>query len=216
MHDLALAMPHVKVVAGTRGRPIYQVGGKSFVFFRNPRPDAVDPETGERYDDVIVLWVAGEGDKLALVQDDATPFFTTPHFDAHPSVLLRASRVGEIAYEELAEVVQDAWLAQASARRARTWLEERQRTIEEAVLGLLDQRRPGATICPSEAARLVAGGSGHDAWRAWLEPVRQVARELASRGVVEITQGGAVVDDAAAPRGPIRIRLARPGPSNER
>ncbi len=124
VHDLALAMPHVRVVASTQERPVYQVGGKSFVFFRNPRPDAVDPETGERYDDVIVFWVADEGDKLALVQDDATPFFTTPHFDGHPSVLLRASRVGEIGYDELAEVVQDAWLAQASPTRRRKWLAE--------------------------------------------------------------------------------------------
>lgn len=124
VHDLALAMPHVKVVDGTRDRPIYQVGGKSFVFFRNPRPDAVDPSTGERYDDVIVLWVADEGDKLALVQSES-PFFTTPHFDGHPSVLLRGSRVGELGYDELAEVVQDAWLAQASPTRRRKWLAER-------------------------------------------------------------------------------------------
>jgi hypothetical protein len=42
-------MPHVTVYPGAGDNPIYQVGGKSFVFFRNPRPDAVDPETGERY-----------------------------------------------------------------------------------------------------------------------------------------------------------------------
>ena len=44
------------------------MGGKSFVFFRNPRPDAFDPETGKRYDDVIVIWVESEDDKAALVQ----------------------------------------------------------------------------------------------------------------------------------------------------
>ena len=124
VHALALAMPHVTVYPGTKGRPVYQVGGRSFVFFRNPRPDAVDPDTGERYDDVIVLWVPDEGDKLALVQDPSTPFFTTPHFDGHPSVLLRASRVGELTYAELAEVVQDAWLSRASARRREAWLRE--------------------------------------------------------------------------------------------
>ena len=41
------------MVKGSRENPVYQVGGKSFVFFRTPRPDAFDPETGERYDDVI-------------------------------------------------------------------------------------------------------------------------------------------------------------------
>jgi len=125
VHELALAMPHVTVEDGTGGNPIYQVGRKSFVFFRNPRPDAADPETGERYDDVIVFWVGSEADKQALVQDETSPFFTTPHFDGHPSVLLRASRIGELDRTELAEVIQDAWLAQASARRAATWLAAR-------------------------------------------------------------------------------------------
>ena len=125
VHRLALAMPHVTVYPGTKNRPVYQVGGKSFVFFRNPRPDAVDPETGQRYDDVIVFWVPDEGDKLAMVQDESSPFFTTPHFDGHLSVLLRASRVGEISYDELAEVVEDAWLSRASLRRREAWLRER-------------------------------------------------------------------------------------------
>ena len=124
VHELARAMPHVTVSPGTEHRPVYQVGGRSFVFFRNPRPDATDPETGERYDDVIVFWVPDEGDKLALVQDDSSPFFTTPHFDGHLSILLRAGRLGEITYAELAEVVQDAWLSRASAARRSRWLTE--------------------------------------------------------------------------------------------
>jgi hypothetical protein len=123
VHELASAMPHVTVERGKAGNPVYQVGHKSFVFFRTPRPDAVDPETGERYDDVIVFWVESEADKEALVQDPASPFFTTPHFDGHPSVLLRASRIAELSRQELAEIVQDAWLSQASRRRAAKWLE---------------------------------------------------------------------------------------------
>jgi hypothetical protein len=123
VHALALAMPHVTVVHGPSGNPVYQVGGKSFVFFRTPRPDAVDPATHARYDDVIVIWVESEADKHALVQDPATPFFTTPHFDGHPSVLVRAARLGELTRDEVAEVVQDAWLARASPARARAWLQ---------------------------------------------------------------------------------------------
>ncbi|TKJ33940.1 hypothetical protein A6V29_15525 [Blastococcus sp. CCUG 61487] len=116
-------MPHVTVVHGGSGNPVYQVGGKSFVFFRTPRPDAVDA-AGERLRDVIVFWVESEADKLALVQDATTPFFTTPHFDGHPSVLVQASRLEEISRQELAELVQDAWLAQASPRRRAAWLAE--------------------------------------------------------------------------------------------
>jgi hypothetical protein len=125
VHKLALGMPHVTVHPGTEHKPVYQVGGKSFVFFRNPRPDAVDPETGERYDDVIVFWVAEDTDKQALVEDESTPFFTTPHFKGHPSVLLRGSRIGELTADELAEVVYDAWLARAGKRVRATWLAER-------------------------------------------------------------------------------------------
>jgi hypothetical protein len=121
VHELAMAMPHVTVVDGSSDNPVYQVGRKSFIFFRNPRPDAFDPATGERYPDVIVFWVESEADKLALVQDESTPFFTTPHFNGHLSVLLRASRIGEISRQELAEIVQDAWLSRASPRRAQAW-----------------------------------------------------------------------------------------------
>ena len=122
VHDVAMGMPHVTVLHGRLGNAVYQVGGKSFVFFRTPRPDATDPATGERYADVIMFWVPSEADKLSLVQDEGSPFFTTGHFDGHPSVLVRASRLGELSVAELAEVVQDAWLSRASARRAENWL----------------------------------------------------------------------------------------------
>ncbi|WP_028924682.1 MmcQ/YjbR family DNA-binding protein [Pseudonocardia acaciae] len=125
VHELASGMPHVKVEYGPKGNPVYQVGGKSFVFFRTPRPDAVDPETGQRLTDVIMFWVESESEKLALVQDEGTPFFTTPHFNGHLSVLVRGSRLGEITVGELAEVVQDAWLARASPTRAAKWLASR-------------------------------------------------------------------------------------------
>ncbi|WP_326834857.1 MmcQ/YjbR family DNA-binding protein [Amycolatopsis rhabdoformis] len=126
VHELALGMPHVTVWPGTEHKPVYQVGGKSFVFFRNPRPDAVDPETGERYPDVIVFWVPSDGDKEALVQDEGSPFFTTPHFNGHLSVLVRASRLGEVSRGELAEIVQEAWLSRASARRGALWLADQE------------------------------------------------------------------------------------------
>jgi hypothetical protein len=127
VHQIAAAMPHTRRIEGPKGNAIYQVGGKSFVFFRTPQPDAVDPDTGERYSDVIMLWVESESDKLALVQDPDTPFFTTDRFDGHPSVLVRASRLAEISRTELAELIQDAWLSRASKRRAAEWLAAHQR-----------------------------------------------------------------------------------------
>ncbi|MFF0339199.1 MmcQ/YjbR family DNA-binding protein [Kribbella sp. NPDC004875] len=130
VHEIASSMPHVTKWERDDGtdRPVYQVGGKSFVFFRTPRPDAVDPGTGEKYDDVIMIWVESEDEKLALVSDDSTPFFTTPHFDGHPSVLIRATHLAQISRRELTEIIQDAWLSRASTRRATTWLKDHRLT----------------------------------------------------------------------------------------
>lgn len=73
--------------------------------------------------------------------------------------------------------------------------------LERAIDELLDHRRAGATICPSEAARRV----GADEWRDLMPAARAAAGRLADAGSVEVTQGGEVVDVATA-RGPVRIR----------
>lgn len=122
VHEIAASMPHVTRIEGPKGNSIYQVGGKSFVFFRTPRPDAKDPVTGEPYRDVIVIWVESDADKQALIQDSATPFFTTDHFTGHLSVLVRGFDLCAISKSELAEVVQDGWLSRASSRRRAAWL----------------------------------------------------------------------------------------------
>lgn len=75
------------------------------------------------------------------------------------------------------------------------------RALETALLELLSHRARGATVCPSEAARVVGGPD----WRPLMEPARAAARRLVVRGEVEITQGGRVVDGSTA-RGPIRVR----------
>jgi hypothetical protein len=126
VHQLAAAMPHTKRIEGPKGNAIYQVGGKSFVFFRTPQPDAADPDSGQRYPDVIMIWVESEADKLSLVQDPHSPFFTTDRFDGHLSVLVRGEQIGQIGVDELRELIQDAWLSRASTRRAERWLAEQQ------------------------------------------------------------------------------------------
>ena len=75
------------------------------------------------------------------------------------------------------------------------------RQLERTIDALLDQRRPGTTICPSEAARAV----DPEGWRALMPAARAAAGRLAAAGDVEVTQRGAVVDVATA-RGPVRIR----------
>ncbi|MBA2631959.1 MAG: hypothetical protein H0U86_02975 [Chloroflexi bacterium] len=126
IHDIARALPGV-TLGGARGRnapTVYQVSHRSFLFFRNPRPDAVDPDTGERYTDVIVFWVESELEKEAILADESLPFFTTSHFDGHPSVLLRGSRIGELSRDDLAGFVEGAWLSRAGQRAVAAWMKE--------------------------------------------------------------------------------------------
>ncbi|MDT5317813.1 MAG: hypothetical protein QOD88_335 [Mycobacterium sp.] len=130
VHEIAAGMPHSTRIEGPKGNAIYQVGGKSFVFFRTPQPDATDLDTGERLADVIMIWVESESEKLALVQDPRSPFFTTDRFDDHPSVLVRASRLADVSRTELAELIQDGWLSRASNRRAAQWLAANRPTPE--------------------------------------------------------------------------------------
>jgi hypothetical protein len=127
IHEIAQSLPGVTRggARGTLDPVVYQVSRRSFLFFRNPRPDAVDPDTGERYTDVIVFWVDGEYEKEAILADTSLPFFTTPHFDGHPSVLLRGSRVGELSRDELEEFVERAWLSRAGPRAVARWMKER-------------------------------------------------------------------------------------------
>jgi hypothetical protein len=95
----------------------------------------------------------------------------------------------------------------ALGERGRAWWEPRDTDADRARLAatmrtLLHARGPGKTICPSDAAR-VTGGTG---WRALLPTARDVARHLAARGELEVTQGGEVIDAAGPWDGPVRLR----------
>ncbi len=121
VHRIAAGMPGAVRLDEPSGAVVYQVSRKSFVFFRNPRPDALDSETGERLSDVIVIWVPSVLEKDALVGDPDTPFFTTPHFDGHLSVLVRAAHLPRVEVDELRELIEDAWLSRAPVTKARAW-----------------------------------------------------------------------------------------------
>jgi hypothetical protein len=85
----------------------------------------------------------------------------------------------------------------ACRRRGRRPVDDR---LEVAIVDLLCRRAHDATICPSEAARLVDPGG----WRSLMEPARAAARRLAARSVVEIRQNGRRVDPSTA-KGPVRV-----------
>jgi hypothetical protein len=77
--------------------------------------------------------------------------------------------------------------------------------LEETILRLLHERGAGKTICPSEAARALAGDDRSN-WEPLMEPARAAARRLVAEHKIDITQGGSVVDASTA-KGPIRLRL---------
>jgi hypothetical protein len=77
--------------------------------------------------------------------------------------------------------------------------------LEKTILQLLAARGAGKTICPSEAARALAGDDPA-AWQPLMEPARAAARRLVAAGTIVITQGGHIVDPSTA-KGPIRLRL---------
>ncbi len=120
--EICLALPEVELGTSWGDRPTYKVRGKGFLLFRMPHKSAVDPDTGEMYDDLLVITTPTELEKQALVEDDGLPFFTIPHFDGYNAVLVRQSRLGEIEREELAEIITDAWLTRAPKSLARAFL----------------------------------------------------------------------------------------------
>ena len=124
LDELALALPQTTKEVSEDGRPSYQVHGKMFCFHRSRRPDAVDPETGERMDDVLVFRVADQMEKELMLADERGIFFTTPHWNGFPAVLMRIPQLAKIDRDELRDLVVEAWLSKAQKRVAKKWLAE--------------------------------------------------------------------------------------------
>jgi hypothetical protein len=124
LDELALALPQTTKEVSDDGRPAYLVHGKLFCFHRGRRRDAVDPETGERLDDVLMFRVPDLDVKELLLADDRSVYFTTPHFDGYPAVLVRIPDLARIDRDELHDLVAEAWLTRAQKRIAKAWLAE--------------------------------------------------------------------------------------------
>ena len=121
---LAMAMPETTKEVADDGRPSYHVHGKMYCFHRSRRPDAVDPDTGERMDDVLMFRVADEGVKELLLSDGRGIYFTTPHFNGYPAILMRIPSLKQLDRQELADLVAESWLTRAQKRVAKAWLAE--------------------------------------------------------------------------------------------
>ncbi|MDN4175506.1 MmcQ/YjbR family DNA-binding protein [Nocardioides sp. SOB77] len=113
------SLPEVELGTSWGDRPTYLVRGRGFLLLRAPDRHAVDPATGEPYDDLLVVTTPSMDAKEALVADPSLPFFTIDHFRRTSAVLVSQSRLGEIDVEELREVLTDAWAARAPKRLVR-------------------------------------------------------------------------------------------------
>src|SRR5437588_10162259 len=127
LDELALALPQTTKDVSGDGRPAYHVHGKLFCCHRGRRRDAVDPASGERLDDVLMFRVADLGVKDLMLADEGSVFFTTPHFDGYPAVLLRIPDLAQLDRDELFDLVAEAWPTRAQKRVAKAWLAEQTR-----------------------------------------------------------------------------------------
>ena len=121
VNRLALALPDTD--EGIRhGHRVWRVRDKGFVWERPLRQsdrDALGPAAPDG--PILGARVEHEGAKQALLADDPTVYFTTPHFDGYPAILVR---LDAIAADDLEELVTEAWLARAPKRLAKGYLEE--------------------------------------------------------------------------------------------
>ena len=105
---IALALPGT-AEQSSRGTPAWRVKDKGFVWERPLRRadlEALGPAAPDG--PILAARVADLGVKQALLTDDPDVYFTTPHFNGYPAILVRLDR---IAVGELGELIVEAWLA---------------------------------------------------------------------------------------------------------
>jgi hypothetical protein len=118
----ALALPETTERSGTDGRPDWQVHGKTFAWERPLRKGDLAALGAAAPDGpVLAARVPDEGAKAALLADDPAVYFSTPHFNGYPAILVRLDVIDS---GELGGLLVDAWLARAPKRLAASYLED--------------------------------------------------------------------------------------------
>jgi hypothetical protein len=118
---IALALPETSERL-SRDRPQWRVQDKLFVWERPLRRSDLEA-LGDQAPSGPILGARVEhlGAKEALLANDEGVFFTTPHFDGYPAILVRLERID---VEGLDEVIVEAWLARAPKRLAKSYLDD--------------------------------------------------------------------------------------------
>lgn len=114
---LALALPKT---TENLSRAQWRVSDKAFLFERPLRAaDHAALQAGAPDDPILCAYVPDLVAKEALLADDPAVYFTTPHFDGYPAILVRLDAIG---VDDLEELVTEAWLARAPKRLAKDYL----------------------------------------------------------------------------------------------
>ena len=122
MRRIALALPETREDT-SRGNLAWSVKDKGFVWERPLRRGDLEALGGTAPDGpILCARVADVGVKEALIADNPGAFFTTPHFNGYPAILVR---LDDISADELDELITDAWLAKAPKRLAKQYLDAR-------------------------------------------------------------------------------------------
>jgi hypothetical protein len=117
---IALSLPEATKETDADGRFAYVANGKAFCLHRGPRKDALGPD-GERLTDVLMFRTADRESK-ELVLAGGPPFFTTPHFNGYPAVLIRIPDLAQLDEAALRDAVVEAWLTRVPKRVGKAWL----------------------------------------------------------------------------------------------
>jgi hypothetical protein len=120
LEAFALTLPETTTGPSYGGAPALRVNKKMFARLRGEMADHVDDLTGEPYGDVLMVGVGDLGEKEALLTSDPRAYFTVPHYDGYPAVLVRL-RFADL--DELRELLTEAWVRAAPKRALKAYAE---------------------------------------------------------------------------------------------
>lgn len=120
IEEFALTLPETSSTPSYGGAPALRVNKVMFARLRGEMAEHIDDLTGEPYGDVLMVGVADLGEKEALLASDPRAYFTVPHYDGYPAVLVRLALADPV---ELRELLMDAWVRSAPKRALKAYVD---------------------------------------------------------------------------------------------
>ena len=121
VEKLLAGLPETDCYASYGGFPALRVNKKLVARLRGEMAADHDDVTGRAFGEVLMVGVADLGEKEALLVDDPVTYFTVPHYDGYPAVLVRLSKADDT---ELNELLMEAWVRCAPKRAVKAYVEQ--------------------------------------------------------------------------------------------